>query len=75
MSGLFNLVQQIFDFILILWGFVLGLINDLLYVIQLVPKVILKLPMMLEAFLPQSIVAILMTFVAVTVIYRIMGRD
>lgn len=75
MSALFDLVQQLFDFILLLWDFVLGLINDLLYIIQLIPKVILNLPMMLEAFLPQSIVAILMTFVAVTVIYRIMGRD
>lgn len=58
-----------------LFDFAIGLVEDLLYIITLLPKVILSIPDMLVSFLPSSLVALLMVFISVTVIYRIMGRD
>lgn len=75
MTKLFDLVQGLFELLLSLWDFVVGLVGDLVYIAKLLPKVIISIPSMLNSLLPSSVVAIIMTFVAVTVIYRIMGRD
>lgn len=75
MGNLFKVLNQIFDIITQLFEFVWKLIQDLIYIITLLPKLVVKIPDLLNAFMPGACVSILLVLVSVTVIYRIMGRD
>lgn len=75
MGKLFDLVQQLFEILSLVWDFVWGLIQDLIYIATLLPKIIIGIPGMLEAFIPSSVVSIFVILISITVIYRVMGRD
>lgn len=55
-------------------NFVIGIIKDIVYVVQLTAKFVAKVPT-LFSWLPNSVVALLVTLFAVVVIYKILGRE
>lgn len=75
MDKIFDLVQQLFDFWSLVWEFLWSLIQDLIYVVKLLPEVVSKIPDLFTVFLPQPIFSLLAMFITITVIYRILGRD
>ena len=66
-TGIGNAIVSAFDFIV-------SFFSDLIYVIQLLGKVVLSIPSYF-AWLPSSISALLVTLFAIVVIYKILGRE
>ena len=72
-----NFLKQIGDYFVALWEFVVGLIEDTVYVIKLLGS----LPLGLEkieiffAWLPPSIVVFHFGMLCVTIIFKILGRE
>lgn len=54
--------------------FVVGLIEDLIYVVILCGSFVLKIPS-LFSWLPSEAVALIVTIFAIVVIYKILGRE
>lgn len=54
--------------------FLLGIIRDIVYIVQLTAKAVAAIPGYL-ALLPTPVVSLLMTIFAVVVIYKILGRE
>lgn len=65
--GITNVITSLIDF-------VVGLVEDLVYMVKLLTTFIAKLPQMFS-WLPSSVVAILLTIFGVVVVYKIMGRE
>lgn len=66
-TGLGNAIVSAFDF-------VISFFADLVYVIQLLGKVVLSIPGYFS-WLPGSVSALLITLFAIVVIYKILGRE
>lgn len=66
-TGLGNAIVSVFDF-------VISFFSDLIYVIQLLGKVVLSIPSYFS-WMPGSISALLVTLFAIVVIYKILGRE
>lgn len=66
-SGIGNAIVSVFDF-------VISFFSDLIYVIQLLGKVVLSIPSYFS-WMPGSISALLVTLFAIVVIYKILGRE
>lgn len=66
-TGLGNAIVSVFDFII-------SFFSDLIYVIQLLGKVVLSIPSYFS-WLPGSVSALLVTLFAIVVIYKILGRE
>lgn len=66
-SGVGNAIVSVFDF-------VISFFSDLIYVIQLLGKVVLSIPNYFS-WLPSGISALLITLFAIVVIYKILGRE
>lgn len=54
--------------------FVVGLIEDIVYVVKLCGSFVLKIPQ-LFSWLPAPVVALIVILFAVVVIYKILGRE
>lgn len=54
--------------------FLIGLIGDILYIVQLTAKAVMAIPAYLAIF-PPPVIALLMTIFSVVVIYKILGRE
>ena len=65
----------IYDFFCILFDFAIGLIGDLLKIVDLLGEVVADMPFWLNAFLPPGVPGLFMLLISITVIYRIAGRD
>lgn len=65
----------IFDLLFTLGEFALGLIGDLLEIVDLLQQVIADMPFWLNAFLPPGVPGLFLILLSITVIYRIAGRD
>lgn len=74
MDGIIKFFQTIGDAIVTAFDFVISLFSDLIYVIQLLGKVIASLPGYLS-WLPAGLAGILLTLFALVVIYKILGRE
>ena len=66
-EGIGNAIISIFDF-------VISFFADLIYVIQLLGKVVLSIPGYF-GWMPSSISSLLITLFAIVVIYKILGRE
>lgn len=62
-----NIITSLVDF-------VVGLIEDLIYVVILCGSFVLKIPS-LFLWLPSEAVALIVTIFAIVVIYKILGRE
>lgn len=74
MDAIVSFFKGIGDAIVSAFDFVISFFQDLIYVIQLLGKVILSIPGYLS-WLPASVVALLLTLFAIVVIYKILGRE
>lgn len=54
--------------------FVVGLFQDLIYMIQLLGQFIVNIPSYF-VWLPSGVVAVIVTIFAIVVIYKILGRE
>lgn len=66
-TGLGNFLVSVIDF-------VISFFSDLIYVIQLLGKVVFSLPSYFS-WLPSGVSALLITLFAIVVIYKIIGRE
>lgn len=66
-TGIGNAIVSAFDF-------VISFFSDLVYVIQLLGKVVLSIPGYFS-WLPGSVSTLLVTLFAIVVIYKILGRE
>lgn len=65
--GMANVITSLIDF-------VVGIVQDLVYMVKLLTTFIAKLPQMFS-WLPSSVVAILLTIFGIVIVYKIMGRE
>ena len=74
MGQIVNFLKGIVDFFVGVIQFVIKLVGDLVYVVKLLGETVAHLPDYLQ-FLPSAVVAILVTTLAVVVIYKVLGRE
>lgn len=74
MQDLIKLVKEIGQFIADAFDFLLGLIEDLVYMIDLTAKSVAKIPDYFS-WLPGSLVAMIVAIFAIVVIYKVLGRE
>lgn len=74
MEDLIKLVKEIGQFIANAFDFLLDLISDIVYMIELTAKSVAKIPEYFS-WLPGSIVAMIVGIFAIVVIYKVLGRE
>lgn len=74
MNTLIEFFKNIGDIISSCFQFLIGMIQDLVYMVGLLGKFIASLPSYLS-WLPGSFVTIILTIFGVVVIYKILGRE
>lgn len=65
--GLANVITSLIDV-------VVGLVEDLVYVVKLCTSFVAKIPT-LFSWLPSSALALIVTIFSIVVIYKVMGRE
>lgn len=74
MEDLIKLVKEIGQFIADAFDFLLDLISDIVYMIELTAKSVAEIPNYFS-WLPSSIVAMIVGIFAIVVIYKVLGRE
>lgn len=74
MSGVVSVLQAIGNSIVSLVDFVISFFGDLIYMIQLLGKIVLQIPIYFS-WLPPEILAMVVLIFAIVVIYKILGRE
>lgn len=74
MQTLIDFVKSITDVIAAVIDFVIGLFQDLIYMIQLLGQVLLNIPNYFM-WLPAEALALIVLTIGVVVIYKILGRE
>lgn len=73
-----NTIKDLFfsltDILLSLWDFVISFFEDIVYVVRLCKSVVVGIPYYF-AWMPGSIVALLVTIFGIVVVYKVVGRD
>lgn len=65
--GIGTAITSIFDF-------VIGLFQDLIYMIKLLGQVVLNIPAYFS-WLPAEVIVLIVTCIGIVVIYKILGRE
>lgn len=74
MSAIINFLKGIADGVKAAIDFLLSMIADIAYVVQLTAKFVAEIPQYLS-FIPGPVVAMIVAMFAVVVIYKILGRE
>lgn len=74
LDSIFEMLKNLVDSILSFFEFVVKLVKDLVYVIELVGETVADIPNYFSWF-PTELLAILLPIFAIVVIYKILGRD
>lgn len=74
MQALIDFFKGFAEIISSLVNFVIGIVQDLLYIIQLLGSLIIKIPEMI-GWLPSACITLTATIFAVVLIYKILGRE
>lgn len=69
-----NTLQMIGDFFIAVFDFVVGFVEDIIYVVKITAEAVASIPNYLT-FLPGSVGALIITIMAIVVIYKILGRE
>lgn len=69
-----NFFTGIADVVTSLIDFVVGIVTDLVYVVTLCNEFVMKIPAYF-AWLPSSVITVIVTIFAIVVIYKILGRE
>lgn len=74
MKAIFKAVKNIAKMLSTLFDFIVDLIQDLIYVVELLADGLKELPMMFS-WLPGALVTAIITIFGIVVIYKILGRE
>lgn len=74
MDAIIGFFTGLADFVVGGFEFLIGLVRDLVYIVQLTGKAVQAIPR-LFSFLPPACVALLVTIFGVVVVYKILGRE
>lgn len=74
MGAIIDFFTGIADTVISLVNFVISTIEDIVYMIGLLGKVIFSLPQLI-GWLPAGIISIVVTAYSIVVIYKIIGRE
>lgn len=74
MIEFFNLLKEIAEGIINAIKFVIKLVSDIIYAVELVGESVLKIPDYLS-FLPAAFVTVLVVIFGIVVVYKIIGRE
>ena len=74
MDAIIGFFKGLADIITAVIDFVVGLFQDLIYMIQLLGQFIVNIPDYF-VWLPSGVVAVIVTIFAIVVIYKILGRE
>lgn len=74
LNGISRGVQTLTRFIVAVYDFITGLIEDLVYVVKLTAEFVKNIPVYFS-WLPGSVIAIIVAIFAVVVIYKVLGRE
>ena len=74
MKGILDFFESIKDGIVTAYQFLVGLIEDIAYMVEMVGKFVAKIPSYFE-WLPKEILAIVLVGFAIVVVYKILGRE
>lgn len=74
MQAIIDFFKSFAEIVSSLVDFVIGIVQDLLYVIQLLGSLIVKIPQMI-GWLPSACITLVVTLFAVVLIYKILGRE
>ena len=74
MQAIIDFLKSFAEIVSSLVDFVFGIIQDLLYVIQLLGSLIVKIPQMI-GWLPSACISLVVTMFGVVLIYKILGRE
>lgn len=74
MQAIINFFSGIVDAVSAALDFLIGIVKDLVYVIQLTGKFLLQLPSYFS-FLPSQLVSMVLLIFSIVVIYKILGRE
>lgn len=74
MGQIVNFFKMLIDLLVGAVQFVVKLLKDLVYVVQLLGQAVANLPQYL-GFLPSMAVSVLVTVFAIVVIYKVLGRE
>lgn len=71
LADILTLITEFFDLV---FGFVISLFKDIVYVISLLGKFVLYVPSYFS-WLPDQLLGVLTTILAIVVIYKLIGRE
>lgn len=74
MAGIFEAVKSFFQFVIGAVQFVIKLVHDLLYVLDMIAAVVVKMPSYL-GFLPTVVLSLFAVCLSCVVLYKVLGRD
>lgn len=74
MEAVINFVKNIADVIVAVFDFLIGLIEDLVFMVGLLGQFVVNIPSYL-AWLPGSVISIIVVIFSIVVIYKILGRE
>lgn len=74
MDAILEFFKGIGDGIVAVFDFLIGIINDLVYIVQLTGKFLAQIPAYFS-WLPPELLAIIVSIFAIVVIYKILGRE
>lgn len=74
MQAIIDFFKSFAEIISSLVDFVIGIVEDLLYVIQLLGSLIVKIPNMF-GWLPTACISLVVTTFGIILIYKILGRE
>lgn len=74
MNSLLEFFKGIGEAIVSVIDFVIGLFEDLIYMIKLLGQVVLNIPAYFS-WLPAEVIALVILLISIVVIYKILGRE
>ncbi len=74
MGAIIDFFESLISIIGSVVDFVIGLVQDLIYVVQLLGEALAEMPV-LFGWLPAEVLVVLLTVFALLVVLRILGRD
>lgn len=75
MTNVFKILQNLFDMLKTAFDFAIGIIEDIVYISTLLPKLVANMISTITIFIPAPALVFITSLITLTVIYRVLGRD
>ena len=74
MQAITNILSNIVDWIVMVFDFIFGFFEDIVYIIKITGVFLLKIPDYF-AWLPSQCVSLVVVIFSIVVVYKILGRE